>query len=130
MLALYKDYLAIKKTKLEIEKLKTELGKTTDEQQQNPAMFRKAMELFEKVMERSDFQFSAVIKALFLCFLIIMAAVGQVWQKSQVYEMGKIVQEKTARLENLRNSNIELSNSLLQLQQSRKQNLTNTNSHQ
>ncbi len=128
-IALYRDYLVIKKTKLEIEKLKSELKKAPDEAWLNPMVLQKTVGLFEKIIVQSDFRFSAALKALFLCFLIMGAAVGHVWQKSQIYEMEKIVQERKTRLENIQNSNIELSNTLSQLQQSQKQNRINTNSH-
>ena len=119
LLTLYKDYLAIKKAKLEIEKLKSELKKNSSGTQLNPAMLQKAVELFEKIMLRSDFQFSAGIKTVFLCSLICASAIGIVWQKNQIYEAEKIVQGETTRLEELRNTNTALSNTLFQLQQNR-----------
>src|ERR1017187_5535158 len=77
-IALYRDYLVIKKTKLEIEKLKSELEKTPDE----PWVLQKTVGLFEKIIVRSDFRFSAAIKAFFLCLLIAGSAIGYIWQKS------------------------------------------------
>ena len=39
-------------------------------------------------------RFGPALKAFFLCFLIAGSAVGYVWQKSQIYELGRQIRQR------------------------------------
>ena len=58
-------------------------------------------------------RFGPALKALFLCLLIAGSALGFVWQKSQVYQLGRQIREKESRLAQLKRDNERL-DSLLQ----------------
>ena len=60
-------------------------------------------------------RFGPALKALFLCLLIAGSAVGYVWQKSQVYQLGKQIHEKESRLAQLERDNQRLSDQLADL---------------
>ena len=53
-------------------------------------------------------RFGPALKALFLCLLIAGSAVGYVWQKSQIYQLGKQIHEKESRLTQLAHDNEKL----------------------
>jgi cell division protein FtsL len=53
-------------------------------------------------------RFGPALKASFLCLLIAGSAVGYVWQKSQVYQLGKQIRETESRLAQLTHNNTVL----------------------
>ncbi len=48
-------------------------------------------------------RFGPALKALFLCLLIAGSAVGYVWQKSQIYQLGQQIRQREIRLTQLQN---------------------------
>jgi hypothetical protein len=57
-------------------------------------------------------RFGPALKALFLCLLIAGSAVGYVWQKSQIYQLGKQITVKELRLKQLARDNKKLDDQL------------------
>jgi len=55
------------------------------------------------------------LKALFLCLLIAGSAVGYVWQKSQVYQLGQQIRQREIRLKQMRDVNQKLADQLAML---------------
>jgi hypothetical protein len=49
----------------------------------------------------ASIRFGPALAALFACFVIAGAAVGYVWQKGQIYELGKQIRQKEIRLAQL-----------------------------
>jgi cell division protein FtsL len=60
-------------------------------------------------------RFGPALKALFLCLLIAGSAVGYVWQKSQIYQLGMEMREKETSLKRLRADNQKLEDQLADL---------------
>ncbi len=60
-------------------------------------------------------RFGPALKALFLCLLIAGSAVGYVWQKSQVYQLGKQIRDTESRLAQLERNNQMLADQLADL---------------
>jgi len=60
-------------------------------------------------------RFGPALKALFLCLLIGGSAVGYVWQKSQVYQLGKLIRETESRLAQIERNNQMLGDQLADL---------------
>jgi cell division protein FtsL len=60
-------------------------------------------------------RFGPALKALFLCLLIAGSAVGYVWQKSQIYQLGKQMHDKEASLTRLKSGNQKLDDQLADL---------------
>ena len=60
-------------------------------------------------------RFGPALKALFLCLLIAGSAVGYVWQKSQIYQLGKQMREKETSLARLKAGNQKLDDQLADL---------------
>ena len=60
-------------------------------------------------------RFGPAIKAAFLCLLIAGSAVGYVWQKSQIYELGQQIRQLESRLVQLRSDNQRLGDLLASL---------------
>jgi len=60
-------------------------------------------------------RFGPALKASFLCLLIGGSAVGYVWQKSQVYQLGKQIHETESRLAQLERNNQMLADQLADL---------------
>src|SRR5580692_9506173 len=60
-------------------------------------------------------RFGPALKALFLCLLIAGSAVGYVWQKSQVYQLGKQIRQMELRLTQLARDNKKLDDQLADL---------------
>src|SRR5689334_22152976 len=58
--------------------------------------------------QSASIRFAPALKALFLCLLIAGSAVGYVWQKSQIYQLGKQMREKETSLMRLRADNQKL----------------------
>ncbi|MGH8023112.1 MAG: septum formation initiator family protein [Limisphaerales bacterium] len=53
-----------------------------------------------------------VLKVIVLCFLIALSAVGYVWQKSQIYQLGGQIRQCGIRLSQLKSDNQRLANEL------------------
>ena len=60
-------------------------------------------------------RFGPALKALFLCLLIAGSAVGYVWQKGQVHQLGTQFTEKERRLIQLESDNDKLEKQLADL---------------
>src|SRR6267154_1559801 len=60
-------------------------------------------------------RFGPALKALFLCLLIAGSAVGYVWQKSQIYQLGKQIHQMELRLMQLSRDNKKLDDQLADL---------------
>jgi cell division protein FtsB len=60
-------------------------------------------------------RFGPALKAFFLCLLIAGAAIGYVWQKSQVDLLGRQIHQAEVSLANLARSNQMLENQLADL---------------
>jgi len=57
-------------------------------------------------------RFGPALKALFLCLLIAGSAVGYVWQKSQIYQLGKEIRQRETALKQLRDDNQRLADQI------------------
>jgi len=55
------------------------------------------------------------VKASFLCLLIAGSAVGYVWQKSQIYQLGQQIRQRETRLKQLQDINQKLADQLAML---------------
>jgi Septum formation initiator len=62
--------------------------------------------------QSAHIRFGPALKAFFLCFLIAGSAVGYVWQKSQIYELGRQIRAREIRLSQLKSQNQKLTDSL------------------
>jgi hypothetical protein len=60
-------------------------------------------------------RFGPALKALFLCLLIAGSAVGKVWQKSQIYQLGQQNGQLEIRLAQMKDLNLKLSGQLAML---------------
>ena len=60
-------------------------------------------------------RFGPALKALFLCLLIAGSAVGYVWQKSQIYQLGQQIRQREIRLAQLKDTNQKLGDQLAML---------------
>ena len=60
-------------------------------------------------------RFGPVVKALLLCLVIGGAAVGYVWQKTQIYELGKQIRSRETRLTEMQDTNKKLRDQLAML---------------
>ena len=60
-------------------------------------------------------RFGPALKALFLCLLLAGSAVGYVWQKSQIYQLGKQIHQSELRLTQLARDNKKLDDQLADL---------------
>ena len=56
--------------------------------------------------------FGPALKVSFLCLLIAGSAVGYVWQKSQIYQLGQQIRVRELSLKQLRSENQQLSDQL------------------
>ncbi len=65
--------------------------------------------------QSASIRFGPALKALFLCLLIAGSAVGYVWQKSQIYQLGKQMREKESSLSRLKAANQKLDDQLADL---------------
>jgi TolA-binding protein len=61
-------------------------------------------------------RFGPALKALCLCLLIAGSAVGFVWQKNQIYQLGHQIRQREIRLKRLQNDDQKLSDQLSILQ--------------
>jgi TolA-binding protein len=57
-------------------------------------------------------RFGPALKALFLCLLIAGSAVGFVWQKNQIYQLGQQIRQREIRLKRLQNDDQKLGDQL------------------
>jgi uncharacterized protein involved in exopolysaccharide biosynthesis len=62
--------------------------------------------------QSAGIRFGPALKALFLCLLIAGSAVGYVWQKSQIYQLGQQIRQGEMRLARLQNDDRQLSDQL------------------
>ena len=53
-------------------------------------------------------RFGPALKAFVLCTLIMGSALGYVWQKSQIYELGQQIRKREMRLKELQDQNEKL----------------------
>jgi cell division protein FtsB len=60
-------------------------------------------------------RFGPALKALFLCLLIAGSAVGYVWQKSQILQLGKQIRQKELRLAQMARDNAKLDHQISDL---------------
>jgi cell division protein FtsL len=51
--------------------------------------------------QSASIRFGPALAAFFSCFVIVGAAVGYVWQKGQIYQLGKQIRQKEIRLSQL-----------------------------
>ena len=65
--------------------------------------------------QAASIRFGPALKALFLCLLIAGSAVGYVWQKSQIYQLGKQIHQMELRLTQLSRDNKKLDDQLADL---------------
>jgi cell division protein FtsL len=57
-------------------------------------------------------RFGPALKALFICLVIAGLAVGYVWQKGEIYQLGRQITQCEGRLAQLRDENQKLSDQL------------------
>jgi hypothetical protein len=60
-------------------------------------------------------RFGPAIKALLLCLVIGGSGVGYVWQKNQIYELGRQIKQREIRVAELRDQNKKLHDQLAML---------------
>jgi hypothetical protein len=60
-------------------------------------------------------RFVPVLKAAVLCAFIGGSAIGYVWQKNQIIDLGRKIKERENRLTQLREANLKLSKQLVTL---------------
>ena len=60
-------------------------------------------------------RFGPALKALFMCLLIAGSAVGYVWEKSQVHQLGNQIKARESRLVQVRQENQMLADELAKL---------------
>jgi cell division protein FtsL len=65
-----------------------------------------------KKSESAVIRFGPALKAFLLCFIIAGSAVGYVWQKSQIYELGREIRQREIRLTQLKSENQKLTDQL------------------
>jgi hypothetical protein len=65
-----------------------------------------------KKNESAAIGFGPVLKVFFLCSVIGGSAVGYVWQKSQIYELGRQIRQNEIRLTQLKGDNQRLTDQL------------------
>ena len=62
--------------------------------------------------QSASIRFYPALKALFLCLLIAGLALGYVWQKSQIYQLGRQITACESRLMQIRDENQKLGDQL------------------
>ncbi|TAK97656.1 MAG: hypothetical protein EPO07_12890 [Verrucomicrobia bacterium] len=65
--------------------------------------------------QAASIRFGPALKAFLLCLLIGGAGVGYVWQKSQIYELGRQIKQREVRLKLLQDDNKKLDDQLAML---------------
>src|SRR5258706_14770552 len=85
----------------------------------NPIIHQSANPVIKMAKNRKTqsaaIRFGPALKALFLCLLIAGSAVGYVWQKSQIYQLGLQIKTCESRLNQLRGDNQKLGDQLAML---------------
>ena len=59
--------------------------------------------------------FGPVLKVVLLCFLLGGSAVGYVWQKGQIYQLGQQIRQQEVQLTQMKDSNQKLRDQLAML---------------
>lgn len=62
--------------------------------------------------QSSAIRFGPVLKVSFLCFLIAGSAVGYVWQKSQIYQLGRDIRQREIQFSQLKSEDQKLTDQL------------------
>src|SRR5690348_6236499 len=62
--------------------------------------------------QSASIRFAPALKALFLCLLIAGSAIGYVWQKSQILQLGKEISRNESQLRQLHADNERMANQL------------------
>ena len=62
--------------------------------------------------EPAGLAFGPALKVSFMCLLVAGSAVGYVWQKSRIYQIGQEIRQRETRLMQLRNENQRLTDQL------------------
>jgi len=62
--------------------------------------------------QAASIRFGPALKALLLCLVIAGSAVGYVWQKSQIYQLGRDIRQQETQLRQLRGENERLADQL------------------
>jgi cell division protein FtsB len=62
--------------------------------------------------QSASIRFAPALKALFLCFLIAGSAIGYVWQKTQILQLGKGIDQREKQLSHLHADNERMENQL------------------
>ena len=62
--------------------------------------------------QAASIRFGPALKALFLCLVVAGSAVGYVWQKSQIYQLGRDIRQQETQLKQLRGDNERMANQL------------------
>jgi hypothetical protein len=65
-----------------------------------------------KKNQSAAIRFGPVLKVVVLCFLISGSAVGYVWEKSQIYQLGRQMFQYESRVKQLNNDNQRLADQL------------------
>ena len=65
-----------------------------------------------KKSQSAAIRFGPALKAFFLCFMIAGSAVGYVWQKSQIYQLGRQIRQCEIRLSQLKSQDQRLTDQL------------------
>jgi len=65
--------------------------------------------------QSASIRFGPALGAFFACFVIAGAAVGYVWQKGQIYELGKQIRDKEIRLAQLQKNDAQRVKDLAEL---------------
>jgi cell division protein FtsB len=65
-----------------------------------------------KKSQSASVRFGPVLKVFFLCFVIAGSAIGYVWQKSQIYELGRQIKLRETQLGQLQSEDQKLTDEL------------------
>jgi cell division protein FtsL len=65
-----------------------------------------------KKSQSAAIRFGPALKAFLLCFMIAGSAVGYVWQKSQIYQLGRQIRQCEIRLSQLKSQDQRLTDQL------------------
>jgi len=66
-----------------------------------------------KKNQSGGIRFGPAVKAFILCFVIASSAVGYVWEKGQIYELGRQIQQREIRLSQLKSEDQRLTDQLV-----------------
>ena len=62
--------------------------------------------------QSAGIRFGPAVKAFILCFVIAGSALGYVWQKSQIYQLGRQIRQREIQLSQLKSENQRLTDQL------------------